>query len=64
MGGPSRLPAAGGWQAFADAAGYAGDATFGDDEIDRQVGAEASSSESEDDADATVVYVECRAASG
>ena len=64
MGGPSRLPAAGGWQAFADAAGYAGDATFGDDEIDRQVGAEASSSESDDDADATVVYVECRAASG
>jgi len=57
MGGPDKLPAVGGWKVFADAAGCT-DVIIGNAEVDAQVGAEASSSESDDD-DATVVYVEC-----
>jgi hypothetical protein len=52
MGGPASLPATGGWMQFAEAAKgpiVAAIAVVSDDEIDTQVGEEASSSESSDD---------------
>jgi hypothetical protein len=62
MGGADKLPAVGGWKAFAEASGCTDAVSFGDDVVDQHVGAEASSSESDDD-DATIVYADCRAAS-
>lgn len=52
MGGPAHLPATGGWSQFAVYASRGTDvavAVTGDDDVDTQVGAEASSSESSDD---------------
>ena len=52
MGGPASLPVTGGWMQFAEATkGPIVEATVvvDDDEVDTQVGAEASSSESSDD---------------
>ena len=50
MGGPTHLPATGGWSQFAVYASRGTDvAVTGDDDVDTQVGAEASSSESSDD---------------